>query len=123
MKKQLLLLVMILLPLVVKAYDAYVDGIYYNFNKDGKNAIVTYLSFASSDNTFAYSGVVIIPDKVTYNGETYSVTSIDQCAFWLCSELTSVTIPNSVLSISSGAFTGCSGLKTVTIPQSVLTQL
>ena len=40
-------------------------------------------------------------------------------AFWGCSGLTSVTIPNSVSSIGSWAFSGCSGLTSVTIPDSV----
>ena len=118
MKKLILILVTLFLPILVRAYDAQIDGIYYVFNTTEKTASVTNLDFASSTET--YTGDVTIPSEVTYNNELYSVTSIDQCAFWYCSELTSVTIPNSVLSISSDAFTGCSGLKTVTIPQSVL---
>lgn len=42
-----------------------------------------------------------------------SVTSIGKYAFYECSGLTSVTIPNSVTSIGAWAFSGCSGLKTV----------
>ena len=49
----------------------------------------------------------------------YSVTSIGGSAFYWCSGLTSVAIPNSVTSIEYRAFSGCSGLTSVTIPTSV----
>ena len=48
-----------------------------------------------------------------------SVTSIGEGAFEDCKSLTSVTIPNSVTSIGEDAFYGCSLLKSVTIPNSV----
>ena len=40
-------------------------------------------------------------------------------AFWCCSGLISVTIPNSVTSIGKGAFADCGRLTSVTIPDSV----
>ena len=76
------------------AYDAKIDGIYYNFS--GTNATVTYYSNSSSSNKTAYSGAVTIPETVTYNGKIYPVTSIGVAAFCYCSGLTSVTIPGSV---------------------------
>ena len=66
-----------------------------------------------------YTGSVTIPESFTYNGVTYSVTSIGGSAFDCCSGLTSVTIPNSVTSIGNYAFIGCSGLTSVTIGNSV----
>ena len=58
-----------------------------------------------------------IPATVSYEGTTYSVTSIGW--FRSCSSLTSVTIPNSVISIGEGAFYYCSSLTSITIPNSV----
>ena len=50
-----------------------------------------------------------------------SVTSIGGNTFHSCRNLTSITIPNSVTSIYGGAFMYCSGLTSFTIPNSVTT--
>ena len=111
-KKLSLLFALMLSTLMVSAYDAQVDGVYYNLIAEAKQAEVT-----SGDTE--YTGNVTIPESFTYNGVTYSVTSIGNGAFYGCSGLTSVTIPNSVTSIGNYAFSGCSGLTSVTIPNSV----
>ena len=51
--------------------------------------------------------------------KTTGLTSISDMAFWNCSSLTSVTIPDSVTSIGDEAFYKCSSLTSVTIPDSV----
>ena len=53
---------------------------------------------------------------ITFDGE---VTSIGLDAFYNCSLLTSVTIPDSVTEIGDYAFYGCSGMTEITIPSSV----
>ena len=61
------------------------------------------------------SGTLNIPATVPIKGTEYSVTSIGNSAFIICSSLESVTIPNSVTSIGDRAFYGCSNLQSVTI--------
>ena len=105
-----LLLVLLLSMTSMVAFADEVNGIYYSFS--GTEA--TVISSSSK-----YSGNVVIPESVTYNGKTYSVTSIGGYAFYGCWGLTSITIPNSVTSIWDDAFRDCSGLTSVTIPNSV----
>ena len=113
MKKQLLLFISLLLPLVASAAAVEIDGIYYNLISKIKQAEVT------KKPSGYYSGTITIPETVEYNDVTYSVTSIGDRAFYGCGSLTSIEIPNSVTNIGDYAFSGCSGLTSVTIPNSV----
>ena len=105
MKKRFLTLALTLLSAVgAWAYDFEVDGIYYGFSYDSSNEV--YVTYGDTQP----SGEITIPSSVSYNGQIYSVTSIEREAFKNCSALTSVTIPNSVTSIGDRAFRGCSAL-------------
>lgn len=120
--------------------------LYYNYN-DGSTGSSVSVTFHGSGTTHVYnimhySGTIVIPSEVTYNGKTYNVTkigkhafsngqhitsitipdgvtSIDEEAFEACTSLTSITIPDGVTIIGSEAFMNCSKLKTITIPNSV----
>ena len=111
MKKLFLSMMLMALPLVVSAYDCQVDGIYYNLNSEEKTAEVTYQSKDLYDNvTSVYTGSVDIPERFTYDGVEYTVTSIGNSAFFGCNSLTSVTIPNTVTNVADFAFRGCDSL-------------
>ena len=104
MKKLIVFLFSLILSVVfstsASAYDVEVDGIYYNLVSKAKIAEVT-------EGDGKYSGSINIPSSIKVNDVDYAVTSIGTSAFYICSSLTSVTIPNSVTSIRDWAFYQC----------------
>ena len=112
MKKRLILSVVaaIMSVATMMAYDFAVDGIDYRIT--GSNTVEVA-------NGESCTGNVIIPETVSHNGSSYSVTSIGENSFQYNNDLTSITIPNSVVSIGYAAFVNCEGLIDVTIGSSV----
>ena len=118
MKRSFLLLTLLWGALSAWAHDAEIDGIFYNLDNANKTATVTFKGDYSSVYN-EYAGDVVIPKAVTYNGITYSVTSLGGWCFKDCSSLTSITIPNSVTSLGNVSFASCSSLTSITIGNSV----
>ncbi len=116
MRKLLLPLFSLLLSCSAWAWDTIKDGIYYNVNKDLKEATVTF----HNSNYNSYSGDIVIPSSIIFDKKTYNVTSIGICAFTDCPDLTSIEIPNSIKYIGRSAFMGCSSLTSIEIPNSVI---
>ena len=99
MKKLLLILVTIMMPIVASADAVEIDGIYYNLlSKSGSNvAEVTY-------NPNLYSGDVVIPESVKYDNIEYKVISLGKGSFTGCINLKSITLPNSIETVHEEAF-------------------
>ena len=112
--RTILTAVLMLCCATLSAHDFEVDSIFYNIlSEEDRTVKVTY--------NVNYSGNVVIPANVTYEGTTYSVTTIGVEAFYNCSYLTSIEIPNSVTTIGERAFSYCTGLTSIEIPNSVTT--
>lgn len=78
-------------------YTFEVDGIYYNVNAGAEPTV----SVTSGD--AAYQGHVSIPESVTYEGITYTVTKIGDNAFSY-DDITSVDLPSTLVNIGKNAF-------------------
>ncbi len=100
----------------INAENFTVDGIHYVIGENNTVAVTFYgdNSLAVPDE-YEYTGSVIIPEVVTYQGVTYNVASIGNSAFYGCTDLKSITIPNSITEIGFSAFTFCSNLTEITV--------
>lgn len=142
-------LLLLLTSMQAIAYDFMVDGIAYLINEDDPTTVSVYKEQDPTDETgwISYvniSGPLTLPETVTHEGVTYTVTAIgyeafqgctgltgqlilpstitkiDDWAFYKCTGLTGdLVIPNCVTYIGNGAFLECDGFESVTIPASV----
>lgn len=96
-----------------------VNGLYYSVN--GSNLTTASLEPENTSGTgyTSLKGNIIVPETVNIDGEQLSVTSISSKAFYMCPDITSVTLPASLTRIYTYAFYKCEGLKTVNIPAGV----
>jgi hypothetical protein len=115
MKKRIIMwMLAALLPVMVWGQtEQLIDGIKYELNSSTKKASVV-------QGSTKVSGDLIIPETFNYGGTTYTVNLIDFMAFYNCTGITSISLPNTVYLISRGAFQGCTGLTSINLPSSLM---
>ena len=129
MKKQLLLFVMLLLPMLIMAETVKIDKLYYYLDNYTQTAGVTY-SGQPYNNAYTghYGGAglrdadIEIPSTITYNDIIYTVTAIGDYAFYDVESailMSSISLPSTVTYIGKNAFARCTGLTSIEIPNSV----
>ncbi len=89
------------------------DGVIIYYIVDGTNAKV------GSDPLSKYRGVVNIPQEVSNEGVSYTITAIENYAFNNCIDLMGVNIPASVTHIGQAAFAHCSSLRSISLPENL----
>ena len=114
MKRVLSIFAFSLLATVIYADTVEIDGIYYDLVEKAQEAKVT-------EAPDGYTGDIVIPATVEYNGVEYNVVAIDNHAFSSVTSEgpTSVTLSEGLTSIGVGAFNYCKNLQSITIPNSV----
>jgi hypothetical protein len=78
-------------------FDTTPVSLYWEYNKD-------------------LSGEVVIPETVTYDGVTYTVTGINNSAFLDITSITSIVLPSTVRTFGKSAFNRCTKLESINIP-------
>lgn len=116
--KQLILLVAFLAAgLCHSAYAFQYSELNYSVVSESAKTVMV----ASQNNSTSLSGSVVIPSKVTYNGNDYTVVEIDGDAFIECRNIAKIVVPSSVTKIGGGSFAFCSSLETLDLGAGVET--
>ena len=117
MKQRLFLAIVMLMTFCLHANaDADVcdfskDGIFYKIQSDG-SVHVWYEDGSSWDPCYTL-GCYVIPETVTYEGTTYTVTGIGHTAFYGCTNVNYVSLPKTIKNIEYRAFVGCTSLENI----------
>lgn len=117
--KSTLAIVGLLMSLNVFADGFTVDGLAYTIltTDDGSNAVeVTYTNSKGG----SYSGDIVVPAQVVNEGVTYDVTAIGEKAFYKCTSMTSIVLPEGLKSIKKDAFNGSNAFTEITLPNSLV---
>ncbi len=117
--KSLVWIVLLSVRFPISAYDFTVDGLYYNIlpDQDSTTVEVTfqYETFAAVERPYVNdaTGDIVIPETVTYDDKTYTVTGIGYGAFCHCEGVTSITFPGTITSVGEDAFYNTGWIKSL----------
>ena len=113
LKRAALLSVAVLCGFAVNAQTFDHEGITYKVS--GTTVIIQKASTAIG----SYSGDLVIPETVSYNGKDYTVASASATAFKGNEAITSIQLPNTMNKFIKGQFSKCTNLKKANIPTAV----
>lgn len=123
MKKFLLMMLGTLLTFPALARDFDYNGLTYTVLDEDSRTCQVKAGYCTSDSNLVpgntVAGDLVVPSEAVDGEIIYTVIHISRYAFCNCSDLTSVTIPETVTSIGIGSFQGCSSLTSVMIPETV----
>ena len=117
MKKQLLLIIAILLPMLASAQTVKINGLWYELTSTETSYNANVIK---APDDILYSGHVVIPSVVEFQEVKYNVDEISASAFRNCSDLISITVSDGISYIRNDVFENCSSLTSITIPKSVI---
>lgn len=111
MKRFIITIVLGIVTIVLPLHAFVVDGLNYEITSPDNVTLIAKWP--------TYSGSIVVPKTVDYEGVTYTVNSIGPAAFKNSEFLNSVSLQNTIISIGSSAFENCTSLKTIKIPSNV----
>ena len=113
------------IPETMPAHDVTVTGTFVENEKEKTFDVDGIIYAITSENTVTLisgegaQGDYEIPQTVTFDGVTYTVTAIGDSAFKDNKDITQLTIPDNIEQIGANAFDGCSRLQTIYIGKGV----
>ena len=113
MKKQLLFILMMLMPMVANAYtgEVVIGDVKYNISTKAGTAEAIGLGNPN------FSGALVIPGSIEFEGTTCYVSSVT--GFSDCNGITSLTIGEGITTLQVDCFRDCSNLAEINLPQSL----
>ena len=116
---------LILLAMLLLSNNAYsekylyrlINNVYYTLDSETKEAEVEW---NISDSKQLYVGNITIPAEVTFQDEQYTVTAIGSYAFNDCTQLTSISLPETIKTIGTAAFQNCNGITSIQLPNNLI---
>ena len=108
LNRVIVIIVIILYSGIISAAEFETEGICYSISGNSNTASVI-------GKNKSYTGNIVIPESVSFQGQVYEVVLIDDDAFYGCTDITSITLPPTIRCINESAFSGCINIESVYI--------